>query len=120
MLPHDPPNPSPPTTGLATLAILVLGVAIWSGPNPVQMARGMMLFAIPEQHGPYGVFLLLTSLIGAVGGSIANLLYPYFIEQNGWKGPRFRRVQLYDLAFGTLVVVILNLAVWTAARIRNI
>jgi len=29
MLPHDPPNPSPPTAGLATLAILVLGVAIW-------------------------------------------------------------------------------------------
>ncbi len=98
---------------LGLLSISLLGVAIWSGPNPVEMARGMMLFAIPEQHGPYGVFLLLTSLIGAVGGSIANLLYPYFIEQNGWKGPRFRRVQLYDLAFGTLVVVILNLAVWT-------
>ena len=29
MLPHDPRNASPSTTGLATLAILVLGVAIW-------------------------------------------------------------------------------------------
>ena len=48
-----------------------------------------------------------------MGGSIANLLYSYFIEQKGWKGPAYRRLQNYDLAFGTLVVVILNLSVWT-------
>ncbi len=98
---------------LGLLSGSLLSVAIWSGPQPVEMARGIVLFTIPEQHGPYGVFLVLISLIGAVGGSIANLLYPYFLEQNGWKGPRFRRLQLYDLAFGTLVVVVLNLAVWT-------
>ena len=98
---------------LGLLSGSLLSVAIWSGPKPVEMARGIVLFAVPEQHGPYGVFLVLISLIGAVGGSIANLLYPYFLEQNGWKGPRFRRLQLYDLAFGTLVVVVLNLAVWT-------
>lgn len=48
-----------------------------------------------------------------MGGSIANLLYPYFIQQKGWKGPKYRRLQLYDLAFGTLAVVLLNMAVWT-------
>ncbi|HIO01401.1 MAG TPA: Mn2+/Fe2+ transporter, partial [Alphaproteobacteria bacterium] len=31
----------------------------------------------------------------------------------GWQGPRFRRVQLYDLAFGTSVLVIINLSIWT-------
>lgn len=98
---------------LGLLSSSLIGVAIWSGPDPVGIARGIVLFEIPEQQGRFGVFLVLTSLIGAVGGSIANLLYPYFMEQNGWKGPRFRRLQLYDLAFGTLVVVVLNLAVWT-------
>ena len=56
---------------------------------------------------------MVTSLIGAVGGSIGNLLYPYFIQQKGWRGPRYRRLQIYDLAFGTAVLVILNLSVWT-------
>ena len=98
---------------LGLLSGSLIAVAVWSGPSPLQMARGIVLLSVPEQQGSFGVFLVLTSLIGAVGGSIANLLYPYFIEQSGWKGPRFRKLQLYDLAFGTLVVVVLNLAVWT-------
>lgn len=98
---------------LGLLTGSLLAVALWTGPKPLEMARGIVLFAVPDQEGPFGVILVLISLIGAVGGSIANLLYPYFIEQNGWKGPRFRRLQLYDLAFGTLIVVVLNLAVWT-------
>ena len=98
---------------LGLLSVSLIGVAIWAGPNPISVARGAFLFAIPAQEGPYGVLLLVTSLIGAVGGSIANLLYPYFIEQKGWKGPAYRRLQLYDLAFGTVVVIILNLSVWT-------
>jgi len=85
---------------LAMLSISVIGVAAWSGPDPVAAAKGVLLFEVPEQQGSYGALLVIVSLIGAVGGSIANLLYPYFIQQKGWRGPRFRRVQLYDLAFG--------------------
>ena len=98
---------------LAMLSVSLIGVALWAGPNPVSAAKGVLLLEVPEQQGPFGVFLVVTSLIGAVGGSIANLLYPYFIEQKGWKGPQYRRLQLYDLAFGTLAVVLLNMAVWT-------
>ena len=98
---------------LGLLSVSLIGVALWAGPNPVGAAKGVLLLDVPEQTGPYGVLLVVTSLIGAVGGSIANLLYPYFIQQKGWKGPQYRRLQLYDLAFGTLVVIILNMAVWT-------
>ena len=98
---------------LALLGVSVIGVAAWSGPDPVAAAKGVLLFDVPEQQGSYGALLVITSLIGAVGGSIANLLYPYFIQQKGWRGPRFRRVQLYDLAFGVGVLVFLNLSVWT-------
>ena len=98
---------------LGLLSVSLIGVACWAGPNPVGAAKGVLLFVVPEQQGPFGVLLVVTSLIGAVGGSIANLLYPYFIEQKGWRGPQYRRLQLYDLAFGTLVVIVLNLSVWT-------
>ena len=97
---------------LAMLSVSLIGVALWAGPNPIAATRGLLL-QIPENVGPYGVPLVVVSLIGAVGGSIANLLYPYFIQQKGWRGPQYRRLQLYDLAFGTLAVVVLNMAVWT-------
>jgi len=98
---------------LGVLSISLIGVAVWVGPDPFGAARGVFALSVPEQEGTFGVLLVVTSLIGAVGGSIANLLYPYFIQQKGWKGPRYRRLQLYDLAFGTLIVIILNLSVWT-------
>ena len=98
---------------LGVLSVSLIGVALWSGPSPVAALKGTLFFALPEQTGPFGALLIVTSLIGAVGGSIANLLYPYFIQQKGWRGPRFRRLQLYDLAFGTCVLIVLDLAVWT-------
>ena len=97
---------------LAMLSVSLIGVAIWSGPNPIAAAKGVFLFAIPEQKGPFSAFLVITSLIGVVGGSIANLLYPYFMQQKGSRGAQYRRLQHYDLAFGTLVLIVLNLSVW--------
>ncbi len=98
---------------LAILVASLVGVAIWAGTDPVAIGRGVLFFDVPEQNGPYTAVLVVVSLIGAVGGSIANLLYPYFLQQKGWQGPRFRRLQLLDLALGTIVLVFLNLSVWT-------
>lgn len=98
---------------LIMLSVSLLGVAVWSGPDPVAALKGALLFDVPEQTGQFSALLVILSLIGAVGGSISNLLYPYFMQQKGWRGPRFRRLQTYDLAFGTLVLVVLNLSVWT-------
>jgi Natural resistance-associated macrophage protein len=52
-------------------------------------------------------------MIGAVGGSIMNLAYPIFIEQKGWRGPQYRRVQMYDFLLAVVVMIVLDLAVWT-------
>lgn len=98
---------------LALLSISLIGVAIWSGPNPVEAAKGALLFSIPENTGSYDVVIVVTSLIGAVGGTITNLFYPYFIEKKNWKGPKYRKLQLYDLAFAIGILIILDLAVWT-------
>ena len=98
---------------LILLSISLISVALWNGPDAKSAIKGIILFDIPKDKGPYGSFLIITALIGTVGGSIANLLYPYFIQQKGWKGPQYRKVQLYDLAFGTLILVLINLSVWT-------
>ena len=42
-----------------------------------------------------------------------NLAYPYLLELKGWRGPEHRRVQMYDLLLAVVVMIILNLAVWT-------
>jgi Mn2+/Fe2+ NRAMP family transporter len=98
---------------LALLSISLIGVAAWSGPDPVQAAKGVFLFSMPEDTGSFGVILVVTSLIGAVGGTITNLFYPYFIDKKNWKGPKFRKLQLYDLAFGVCILIVLDLAIWT-------
>lgn len=36
-----------------------------------------------------------------------------FLEAKGWRGPQFRRVQLYDFLLAMVVMVLLNLAIWT-------
>ena len=53
------------------------------------------------------------AMIGAVGGSLLNLVYPYFLEQKGWKGPQYRKVQTYDFIIAIVAMIIFNLAVWT-------
>ena len=98
---------------LILLSTSLIGVAIWTGPDPLSATKGVFMFDIPNNSGSFGALLVITSLIGAVGGSIANLLYPYFIQQKGWNSPKFRKVQLYDLAFGTIILVIINLSIWT-------
>ncbi|MCZ6674255.1 MAG: Nramp family divalent metal transporter [Verrucomicrobia bacterium] len=98
---------------LGLLSVSLIGVAAWSGPSPVEAFKGVFLFSMPEDTGSFGVLLVVTSLIGAVGGSITNLFYPYFIDKKNWRGPKYRKLQLYDLAFGVCVLIILDLAIWT-------
>ncbi len=98
---------------LFILTTSLIAVSIMSNPNPIKIISGAFLFDIPENNGSFSALLVIISLIGAIGGSIANLLYPYFIQQKGWKGSKYRKVQIYDLALGTIVLVIINLSIWT-------
>jgi hypothetical protein len=72
---------------LALLSVSFIGGAIWVGARPLDILRGTFTFSLPAQVGPFDSLLLVVGTIGAVGGSLMNLAYPYFLEQKGWRGP---------------------------------
>ena len=98
---------------LALLSVSFIGTAIWVGPNPAGILRGLYAVEMPDQSGSFGPLLIATGMIGAVGGSLMNLVYPYFLEAKGWRGAQYRKVQFYDFLLAMVVMVVLNLAIWT-------
>lgn len=97
---------------LVLLSVSLITAAALAHPNWGALAAGTFGFRIPAQSGEWDPQLVATSLVGAVAGSLANLMYPYFIREKGWTTPAHRKVQLYDLALGVLVIIVLDLAVW--------
>jgi Mn2+/Fe2+ NRAMP family transporter len=98
---------------LGLLGVSFVGSAFFVGASPLGVLQGLYRFEVPNAAGRFNPFLVGTAMIGAVGGSIMNLAYPYFLDQKGWRGPQYRRVQTYDLLLGIVAMVVLNLAVWT-------
>jgi Mn2+/Fe2+ NRAMP family transporter len=96
---------------LLTISLLSLAVAV--RPDPIDLAKGVILFDVPQTIGRFDALFLAVSLLGAVGGGLANLMYPYFFREKGWNGPQYRRLQQYDLILGILVLIVLDLSVWT-------
>ena len=97
---------------LALLSISFLGCAAFVGPNPVDVLQGLYRVEMPDAQGRFNPLLVGVAMIGAVGGSIMNLVYPYFLDAKGWRGPRYRRVQQYDFLLAMAAMLALNLAVW--------
>ena len=98
---------------LAVLSISFIGSAVWVGFSAVDVVQGLFRMEMPgQQQGPFQAITVALAMIGAVGGSFMNLVYPYFLDEKGWRGPQYRRVQVYDLLLGVVVMIILNLAVW--------
>ena len=97
---------------LAVLSVSFLGSAIWVGFDPVEVVRGLFRTGMPDKVGVYDPGQVALAMIGAVGGSLMNLVYPYFLDEKGWKGPQYRRVQMYDFILGIIAMLVLNLAVW--------
>src|SRR5690606_28986057 len=95
----------------------ILGTALWIGPSPAGIVRGTLGFELPPQIGPFDSLLLVIGMLGAIGGSVMNLVYPYFIEQKGWRGPAYRRLQMYDFLLAVVVMNVLDLAVWTLGAV---
>jgi Mn2+/Fe2+ NRAMP family transporter len=96
------------------LALMVLtfvvGIAL-VGINWGELVKGFA-FELPAQQGLFDSGLVASSLVLATLGSMANLFYPEFLREKGWTTPAHRRVQQYDLLFGTIVVLFLGVAVW--------
>ena len=97
---------------LGLLSISFVGSAIWVGFSGLDVLQGLYRMEMPGQLGDFDPLMVAMAMIGAVGGSFMNLVYPYFLEAKGWKGPQYRKVQVYDLLLGMVVMIILNVAVW--------
>jgi Mn2+/Fe2+ NRAMP family transporter len=95
------------------MTVSLVGTAIWVGPNIGGIIKGTVAFELPAQQGPFGAMAVAMAMVGAVGGSLLNLVYPYFLEQKGWNSPKYRRVQTYDFILAIVALIIFNLAVWT-------
>jgi Mn2+/Fe2+ NRAMP family transporter len=96
------------------LAVMVLtfvvGIAL-VGIDWGELVQGFA-FELPPQQGLFDSGLVASSLVLATLGSMANLFYPEFLREKGWTTPAHRKVQQYDLLFGTVVVLFLAVAVW--------
>ena len=97
---------------LAVLSVSFVGSAIWVGFDPGDVARGLIRMEMPGRQGVYEPWRVALAMIGAVGGSLMNLVYPYFLDAKGWRGPAYRRVQTYDFVLAVTAMLVLNLAVW--------
>ncbi|MEE3371144.1 MAG: Nramp family divalent metal transporter [Planctomycetota bacterium] len=98
---------------LAVLSVSLLGTALWVGPEPAAILQGFYRLEMPEQAGRFDPLLVGTAMLGAIGGSLMNFVYPYFLDAKGWRGPKFRRLQMYDFLLAVAVMIVLNLAIWT-------
>ena len=98
---------------IIVMTVSLVGTALWVGPNLVGIVRGTVALELPPQQGPFGAMAVAMAMVGAVGGSLLNLVYPYFLEQKGWNSPEYRRVQTYDFILAIVALIIFNLAVWT-------
>ncbi|PZE19835.1 Nramp family divalent metal transporter [Paenibacillus xerothermodurans] len=97
---------------LAVLTLSFLGLAVYSVPDVGAMLIGTIGFGMPENTGAYGTLLVGISLVGAVAGSMTNLIYPYFLQDKGWVTPSHKRIQRNDLLFSFSVAIVINLSVW--------
>jgi Mn2+/Fe2+ NRAMP family transporter len=97
---------------LAVLSISFVGSALWVGPSFTGILQGLYRWEMPEHQGKFNPLLVALAMVGAVGGSLMNLAYPYFLEAKGWRGPQYRKVQLYDFLLAMTAMIVLNLAVW--------
>jgi len=97
---------------LALLSVSFVGSAVWVGFSGTEVLQGLFRFEMPGRQGSFSAVTVALAMIGAVGGSFMNLAYPYFLEEKGWRGPKYLRVQFYDLLLGVVAMVVLNLAVW--------
>ncbi len=61
------------------MTVCLVGTALWVGPNLTGIVKGTIAFDLPPQEGPFGAMAVAMAMVGAVGGSLLNLVYPYFL-----------------------------------------
>ncbi len=97
---------------LAVMTVVFLGLAVYTVPDFGEILRGTIGFGMPEETGAFGVFAVALSLIGAVAGSMANFLYPYYVRDKGWRGTAHKKLQRNDILFGISAAIVISLSIW--------
>jgi Mn2+/Fe2+ NRAMP family transporter len=100
------------SVGILMLTFFI--AVVLHGFDLIALLRGLA-FRLPADTGGFGAVVIVAAIIGAVGGSAANLLYPYFMQDKGWDRPAYRKLQIVDLLTGILAMVFINLCVWIVA-----
>jgi Mn2+/Fe2+ NRAMP family transporter len=100
---------------MAALVVCFLVALVGTGIDVPALLQGLAFDLPAGGNGYITAVTTAVALIGAVGGSAANLLYPYLMHEKGWQGVEFRRLQRYDLITGTTVMFGLVLAIWVVA-----
>ena len=98
----------------ATGASLIIA-ALFSHPEPTGILKGMFIPTIPSATGLYSSLLLLMALVGTEAGSLANLTYPYFIYEKGWRDASYMKQQRFDLGFGIACLFLMGALLQIAA-----
>lgn len=99
---------------LLLMAVMFIGVAALTltASDVAEMLISAVTPRIPPGVGPWEASFLAVAAIGAIGGSVANFLYPYFIKGKGWADERYLKVQRFDLWLSIIVILILDAAIW--------
>lgn len=95
--------------GSFVFALVRIGHVDW-----VALFKGLT-FDVPPDNGPFDALFIAVATIGTIGGSAANLLYPYFMAERGWNEPKHRALQQFDLASGMVPLLLINLLIWIVA-----
>ena len=79
-----------------TMGLCLGAAALMSGPEPVEIARGILTPMIPAEPGVYSPIVVLMTVMSATA-SFSNLKYSAFVHEKGWKDPVFLRRQRTEL-----------------------
>ncbi|MGO2035154.1 MAG: Nramp family divalent metal transporter [Brevibacterium sp.] len=81
-----------------------------------------LAFEIPKEQNTsaFAPIVIASATIGTIAGNMPNLLYSGFMRDKGWIGPKYRKLQQFDLIVGMAPLLIINLLFWiVAAEFRS-
>ena len=102
------------STCVAVMFVTVIGAVVWSGPNLVEIARGLLVPSIPDYRAPdgsaQGVAWTL-GLMGGVGGTLTVLCYGYWIRERGRTTPADLPMTRVDLGVAYALTAVFGMCV---------
>ena len=100
---------------MVIMGLSLLIAAALSQPDPAAILEGTFFPRLPQAEGLYSALFIMMALIGAEAGSTANLTYPYFIFEKGWRNLSYLKQQRFDLGFGIVCMFIMGALLQIAA-----